>query len=94
MASAIAALLSVAMGTIAGQKYYKSINNYSFMLISISFLLSSAAVSYIFTNNLLLKYGLLVAIIGIASIFYRKVIRSLLRLALDILRSFKKSVPH
>jgi len=94
MASAIAALLSVALGTIAGQKYYKSINNYSFMLLSILFLLSSAAVSYVFTDELLLKYGLLVAILCIAMFFYRKVIHRLLHLALDILRSFKKSVQH
>ena len=90
-ASAIAALLSVAMNTIAGQRYYKSINNYSFMILSILFLLSSAAVSYVFTDELVIKYGLLVAILGVALLFYRKEIRSLLRLALDIFRSIRSA---
>ncbi len=77
MASAIAAIVYLAVRTVIGEKYYRSIQNYKYMSYGIFLLILAALVNYYAFHNNALKYSSIMIIILFSIILFRNEIQYL-----------------
>ena len=86
LASALSAVLSLVFRTWAGERYYKAIMDYRYVLYTIALLLAASFANLLLATHSLAKYACLISIFGLACFLFRREIKQLLQTALQILR--------
>ena len=81
IAAAVSAVVALIIRTAAGERYYKAISNYRYLVYTIGLMLLAAAANYLLRDDALLKYGALIALYALALYLYRKEIATLLHTA-------------
>ena len=86
MAAAGGALTALILRTRAGEKYYKAIADYRFLLYSLGLMLAAAIVNYALASQAVLKYTALGALYLLALYLFRHEVQQLLHTARQVLR--------
>lgn len=91
LSTSLAAITSMTVTTLIGEKYYKVITNYKYIVICVVSILVSAISTLIITNfhlRIIVNVNILIACI----IFYKNEIKELSRIALDFVRSNRNHI--
>ncbi|NCB06335.1 MAG: lipopolysaccharide biosynthesis protein, partial [Clostridia bacterium] len=85
MATALSAVLSLVLRTVIGEKYYKAISNYRYVGYTIGLMSGASMLNLWLADSPLLKYVLLVLVLALACLLFRKEIGELWTLLRQIL---------
>ena len=88
-AAAIVAIVMLIVRTVIGERYYKSIENYSYAIKCVGITLSAALINYIFFDYNIIKNILIIFILILSLFIFRNEIKFLLSTAKEII-SHKK----
>lgn len=85
MAVAFAGVIAMCIKTAVGQKYYKSVNSYKYIFISVGLIVTSAFIT-LYMQIILWKIVLLFSLFGLSAILFRKEITELKGYVLSFIR--------
>lgn len=85
MAVAFAGVIAMCIKTAVGQKYYKSVNSYKYIFISVGLIVTSAFIT-LYMQIILWKIILLFSLFGLSAILFRKEITELKGYVLSFIR--------
>lgn len=85
MAVAFAGVIAMCIKTAVGQKYYKSVNSYRYIFISVGLIVTSAFIT-LYMQIILWKIVLLFSLFGLSAILFRKEITELKGYVLSFIR--------
>lgn len=89
--SALSGVSTLLFRSIIGNKYYKSINNYNDIFVSIIVLLLMGIINYGFRYYVLIKYILLLILVFIVFVIYRRQIIEIINISIKTIKAiFKK----
>lgn len=77
MAAAGAAIIALAVRTVVGERYYKAIFNYRYLLYTIGLMLLASLINYLLRDLAPVKYAALLAVYGLALWLFRREIVTL-----------------
>ncbi len=86
MASAGSAVLILFLRTAIGQKYYRVLDSWKYLLLTVGLIAAAAFGNLLLHTQPVAKYLLLAALMGLALVVYRKEVRVLFATALDLVR--------
>lgn len=92
MASALAAIVALALRTVIGQHYFNAIRNYRYVIYTVGLMLMASIANYLLAGMDAAKYGVLGAIYALALFLFRNEIKMLWHTLLQLLREGKSAL--
>ncbi len=86
MAAAGAAMVALAMRTVVGERYFKAIFDYRYLLYAVGLMLAASVASYALRGALVWKYGVLLGLYALALYLFRHEIKTLYDTVRQIIR--------
>ena len=77
MAAAGAAVVALVIRTAVGERYYKAITDYRYLVYTITLILLASVANFALRGQTMLKYGVLIALYGLALWLFRREIAAL-----------------
>lgn len=90
IATACSAIIAMFAKAFIGERFYKVVENYFYMISSVVLILASAVITLMVKDNILLKYLLLGGTLMTACILYYKQINALIKLSWSFIHDLKK----
>ena len=94
IASACAAIVSMGLRTIVGERYYKAIDSPRYLLYTVGLMLLASVGNYLLRDLALPRYGLLLALYALALFLFRHELQTLLQTLRKILKPKAKEKTH
>lgn len=86
VASALGGFVYLAVRSVLGERYYKCVDSYVKSITGLVLMLAACVVNMYFSDVFLARIGLIVGLMVLLTIWYRKEVKTLFKLAMNILR--------